>query len=57
MDKIKTDNKRHREQYKKTKASDESLVAARNAIIAKEKANVWKEQSRSKRRNIKHQQL
>ena len=57
MDKIKAANKRCREQYKKRKAYDESLAAARIAIIAKEKANVRKEQSRAKRRNIEHQQL
>ena len=57
MDKIKAANKRCWEQYKKTKAYDESLAAARIAIIAKEKANGRKEKSRAKRRNIEHQQL
>ena len=57
MDQIKAANKRRREKYKKTKAYDESLAAARIAIIAKEKANGRKEKSRAKRRNIEHEQL
>ena len=43
MDRIKAAIKRRRDKYAKSKAHDVSIVAARNAIAAKEKANVHKD--------------
>ena len=55
MDKVKAVNKRRCENYSKSKAHDESLVAARNALAAREKVNVRKSRNRVKKQKV-HQQ-
>ena len=56
MDKVKVVNKRRREMYSKSKAHDESLLAARNALAAREQNNVRKSRSRLKKQKA-HQQI
>ena len=55
MDRIKEANKWRHDKYAKSKAHYVSILEARNAIAAKEKANVCKAQSRTKKRKTDQQ--